>query len=124
MMIEHYRKIGKEEKTLKFALALHGNEISPHFGHCEKFMIVDAQDGKEIDRMELKNPGHQPGLLPRLLAQEGVECIIAGGIGRRAQALFSDSGIKVIPGVQGAADVVVDAFLTGELKAGQNLCDH
>jgi predicted Fe-Mo cluster-binding NifX family protein len=109
---------------LKFALALHGNELSPHFGHCETFMIVDAQDGKEISREELDNPGHQPGLLPRLLAQEGVECVIAGGIGRRAQALFSDSGIKVIPGVQGEADVVVDAFLTGELKAGQNLCDH
>jgi len=87
-------------------------------------MIVDAQNGKEISRTELKNPGHQPGLLPKLLAQEGVECVIAGGIGNRAQALFSDSGIKVIPGVQGEADVVVDAFLTGELKAGQNLCDH
>ena len=109
---------------MKFALALYGNELSPHFGHCEKFMIIDAQNSKEINRTELNNPGHQPGLLPRLLAQEGVECVIAGGIGNRAQALFSDSGIKVIPGVQGEADVVVNAFLTGELKAGQNLCDH
>lgn len=109
---------------MKVALALHGNEISPHFGHCDKFMIVDAQDGEEINRVELQNPGHQPGLLPRLLSQEGVECIIAGGIGNRAQALFSDFGIKVIPGIQGEADVVVDAFLAGELKAGQNLCDH
>jgi predicted Fe-Mo cluster-binding NifX family protein len=109
---------------MKVALALHDNEISPHFGHCEKFLIVDVQNGEEINRKELMNPGHQPGLLPRLLTQEGVECVIAGGIGKRAQALFSDAGIKIIPGVQGEADVVVDTFIAGELKAGQNLCDH
>jgi predicted Fe-Mo cluster-binding NifX family protein len=109
---------------LKFALALHGNEISPHFGHCETFLVVDTQDGKEIDREHVDNPGHQPGLLPRLLAQEGIECIIAGGIGRRAQMLFSDFGIEVIAGAQGTPDSVINAFLAGELKTGDNICDH
>lgn len=109
---------------MKFALALHGNEISPHFGHCETFLVVDSQDGKEISREELENPGHQPGLFPRLLAEEGAECVIAGGIGGRAQAIFSDYGIEVIAGVQGPTDAVVDAFLAGELKAGENLCEH
>jgi len=109
---------------LKFALALYGNEISPHFGHCEKFLIVNTKDGKEISRKEVENPGHQPGLLPRLLAGEGIECIIAGGIGRRAQMLFSDSGVEVIAGAQGTPDAVIDAFLADELKTGENICDH
>jgi len=109
---------------LKFALALYGTEISPHFGHCETFLVVNAQDGKEISREELESPGHQPGLLPKLLAEEGIECIIAGGIGRRAQMLFSDFGIEVIAGAQGTPDAVIDAFLAGELKTGENICDH
>ncbi len=109
---------------MKFALALHGNEISPHFGHCETFLVVDAKDGKEISREEFENPGHQPGLLPRLLAEEGIECIIAGGIGRRAQMLFSDFGIEVVAGAQGAPDAVINAFLAGTLKTGKNICDH
>jgi len=109
---------------LKFALAIHGNEISSHFGHCEKFLIVDTQDSKEISGEELENPGHQPGLLPRLLAREGVECIIAGGIGRRAQMLFSDFGVEVIAGAQGTPDAIIRAFLAGELKTGENICDH
>jgi len=109
---------------LKFALALYGNEISPHFGHCETFLVVDAQDGKEISREELESPGHQPGLLPKLLAGEGIECIIAGGIGRRAQILFSDFGIEVVAGAQGTPGAVIDAFLAGELKTGENICDH
>lgn len=109
---------------MKFALALHGNDISPHFGYCETFLVVDTQDGKEISREEVENPGHQPGLLPRLLAEEGIECIIAGGMGSRAQRLFSDFGIEVIAGVQGTPNALIDAFLTGELKSGENICDH
>lgn len=109
---------------MKFALALHGNEIATHFGHCEEFLIVDTEDGKEISRKEVENPGHQPGFLPKFLAEKGVECMIAGGIGMYAQNLFSDNGVSVIPGVQGTADTVVDAFLSGKLEAGQNLCDH
>jgi len=109
---------------LKFALAIHGNEISSHFGHCEKFLIVDAQDGKEISRKELENPGHQPGLLPKLLAAEGIEYVIAGGIGRRAQMLFSDFGIEVIAGARGTPDDVINSFLAGELKTEENICDH
>jgi predicted Fe-Mo cluster-binding NifX family protein len=113
-----------EEKTVKFALALQDNEIATHFGHCENFLIVDVQDGKEVDRKEVENPGHRPGFLPKFLAEKGVQCIIAGGIGRRAQNLFLDYDIDVISGVQGPADNVVDAFLSDELEAGQNLCDH
>ena len=109
---------------MKFALALYGTEISPHFGHCETFLVVDAQDGKEISREELESPGHQPGLLPKLLAEEGIKCIIAGGMGRRAQMIFADFGIEVIAGAQGTPDAVIDAFLAGELKTGENICDH
>ena len=109
---------------MKFALALHGNEISSHFGHCEKFLVVDAKDNREISREEVKNPGHQPGLLPRLLAEQGIKCIIAGGIGKRAQMLFSDFGIEVIPGAQGTPDAIIKSFLAGELKTGENICDH
>ena len=109
---------------MKFAVALYGEEVSPHFGHCEKLLIVEAQDGKEIQREELANPGHQPGLLPKLLAEKGVECIIAGGIGRRAQNLFSGYGIEVIFGAKGKADAVIGAFLAGELETDENVCDH
>lgn len=109
---------------MKFALALNDNQISPHFGHCEKFLMVDAEDGKEISRKEIENPGHRPGFLPKFLAEKGVECLIAGGIGGRAVSLFSNLGINVIPGVQGAADTIVNAFLSNKLEAGQNLCDH
>jgi len=109
---------------LKFALALNRDEIASHFGHCEKFLVIDAKDGKEIKREVVENPGHEPGLLPRLLNDADIDCLIAGGIGNRAQNLFSNFDIDVIPGIQGEADNVIDAFLSGTLKPGDNLCEH
>jgi predicted Fe-Mo cluster-binding NifX family protein len=38
--------------------------------------------------------------------------------------LFSDFGIEVIAGAQGAPDAVIKSFLAAELKTGENICDH
>jgi len=73
----------------------------------------------------LQAPPHEPGLLPRLLAQNGVQVIVAGGMGRRAQALFAESGIEVVVGApQEAPERLAADYMAGTLAAGENLCDH
>ncbi len=69
-------------------------------------------------------PATKPGLLPRLLAQEGVDVVIAGGMGVRAQQLFAQNGIRPITGATGNVHDVVQAFLEGSLSTGPNLCEH
>ncbi len=75
----------------------------------------------------LKSPPHEPGLLPRLLSEEGVNVVIAGGMGVRAQDLFSQKGIKVVVGADpatGSPEDIVRLYLSGSLKTGANVCDH
>ena len=51
--------------------------------------------------------------------------IIARGIGQRAKALFAEQGIQVIVGAQeDTPDRLVASFIAGELKIGENVCDH
>jgi predicted Fe-Mo cluster-binding NifX family protein len=109
---------------MKIAVSTENGLVSAHFGRCPAYTLIDVQGGKEISRLEIPNPGHRPGFLPGFLAEKGVDCIIAGGMGPRAQELFAQNKIEVIIGVQGPVDEAVTKFLNNELQSGQDLCDH
>jgi predicted Fe-Mo cluster-binding NifX family protein len=109
---------------MKVAISTETGYVSPHFGRCPSYTIVEIREGKIIGREEIPNPGHQPGFLPGYLAKRGVHCIIAGGMGPRAQDLFAQNNIETITGVQGQIDDVIGKFLKNELEAGEDLCDH
>jgi len=51
--------------------------------------------------------------------------VIAGGMGSRAQALFTENRIHVIIGVLGddPEQIVLD-YMRGTLTTGDNVCDH
>jgi predicted Fe-Mo cluster-binding NifX family protein len=109
---------------MKIAISTENGFVSAHFGRCPTYTIVDIQDGRVLSRQEIPNPGHQPGFLPGYLSERGVEAIIAGGMGPRAQGLFAQKNIQTLIGVQGPVDEVIEKFLRQELEAGQDLCDH
>ncbi|HBE04355.1 MAG: dinitrogenase iron-molybdenum cofactor [Spirochaetes bacterium GWF1_41_5] len=107
---------------MKAAISTDGNYVSAHFGRCPTFTIVDINDGKIVKKEELANPGHEPGYIPDFLNEKSVNCIIAGGMGMRAQELFSQFNIQAIMGVSGKIDDVIKQLINGELKGGESLC--
>ncbi len=109
---------------MKIAVATDGSTVSPHFGHCSEFTIVTVENGKAVDSAILPNPEHQPDFLPQYLSEHGVSCIIAGGMGPRAQQHFAARGIKTVIGASGSVDDVVHAYLAGSLVVGESACDH
>ena len=110
---------------MKFAIPILNGEITAHFGHCEKFAIVQTKDNQVISEEMVTPPIHQPGVYPRFLADQGVQVIIAGGMGQKAQDLFAQNSIVVYMGVaSGTSKELVENYLKNQLKTGQNLCDH
>jgi len=112
---------------MRFAIPVSGGVMSPHFGHCEQFALIDVDEAtKAIVRKQLvASPGHQPGLLPVWLAEEGVSAVLAGGMGSRAQALFQENHIDVVVGVmESDPEKAVLNYLSGNLATGGNVCDH
>jgi predicted Fe-Mo cluster-binding NifX family protein len=98
-----------------------------HFGHCEKFVIVDVDETEKkiTGKEEVIPPPHEPGLLPRWLHEKEVKVIIAGGMGMRAQQLFRQFGIQVITGAPSEhPQTVVLNWMQGTLVTGGNTCDH
>jgi ATP-binding protein involved in chromosome partitioning len=112
--------------SMKFAVPTNQGKLCQHFGHCESFALIDTDgDGTIVNETYITPPPHEPGLLPPWLSQQGVNCIIAGGMGVSAQQLFAQQGVKVVIGAQGEyPKEVVSQYLKGTLQTGTNTCDH
>jgi ATP-binding protein involved in chromosome partitioning len=110
---------------MKFAIPLAEGVLCAHFGHCQQFAIIETEDGRIKDKELHTPPPHEPGVLPKWLAELGVSVVIAGGMGRRALGLFGEKGIEVTVGAPSSPpERLVEQYLQGTLIAGQNICDH
>jgi len=108
---------------MRLAISTDGDFVSAHFGRCPSFTIVDIEDGKITKKETIGNPGHHPGFIPKFLNERNVECIVAGGMGMRAQELFKDFGIRAVLGVTGRVDQTVEDLISGNLQGGPSLCN-
>jgi predicted Fe-Mo cluster-binding NifX family protein len=112
---------------MRYAIPVTEGNVAAHFGHCSHFALFDVDEStKAIVKRELvPSPGHQPGLLPAWLAEEGVSVVIASGMGSRARAIFDENHIEVVVGVlsEEPEQAVLD-YIEGKLATGDNICDH
>jgi ATP-binding protein involved in chromosome partitioning len=112
---------------MKIAVPTANGKFSLHFGHCDTFVIVNADDTTKAitGTEEAAPPAHEPGALPKWLHEKGVDVIVAGGMGMRAQQLFTQYGIKVVVGAPADdPQTIALNYLNGTLVTGSNICDH
>jgi predicted Fe-Mo cluster-binding NifX family protein len=111
---------------MKIAIPMEEDKLCTHFGHCRNFAVVEVDDGKNIVTVShIPAPPHEPGLLPGWLAERGINLVIAGGIGARAEGMLIEKGIEVIIGApQDTPENLAKAYLNRKLSSGKNLCDH
>ncbi len=117
----------KETSNMKIAIPLADGKLTAHFGHCGQFAIVDVDPKSKTiqSQVVLAPPPHEPGVLPAWLAEKGVNLIVAGGMGQRAQMLFAEKKIEVIVGAPvDTPEALVSDYLAGALQTGDNVCDH
>lgn len=107
---------------MRIAISTDGDLVSAHFGRCPSFTLVDIEGGEMKKKEIIENPGHQPGFIPQFLRQRAVECIVAGGMGMRAQGFFAEAGIQIILGASGRIAEVLEKLQKGTLESGESLC--
>jgi predicted Fe-Mo cluster-binding NifX family protein len=109
---------------MKVAIATEGMQVAEHFGQSCEDTLNYENNGQIESQTKISNPGHKPGFLPGYLSSLGVTCIIAGGMGPKAQELFAEKNIVTIIGVTGLVDEVIREYLAGRLVNGESFCDH
>ena len=98
--------------------------------------LIQKKSSKTLSSYKTKNnqivseekvvpPPHEPGLLPKWLAEKGTTDIIAGGMGNKAIQLFNQHKVNVIVGAPKLhARDLVEKFNNGTLDSKSNYCDH
>ena len=99
--------------------------LDAHFGHCKFFVLHKTENGEIISEEKLVPPPHEPGVLPKWLAEKGATDIIAGGMGQSAINIFNANKVNVFVGApKQIAKELVEGFLKDELQLNSNYCDH
>ena len=92
--------------------------ISPHFGRCPFFVLVDVE--AEVEAVQtVANPyygHHQPGQVPGFIHEQGAAVMLTGGMGGRALGFFEQHGIQAVTGASGTVRQAVEQFLDGTLE--------
>jgi predicted Fe-Mo cluster-binding NifX family protein len=87
------------------------SRLGAHFGHCDLYTIVELHEGTITASSVLPNVPHQQGgcMAPvQHLASNGVQTLIAGGMGLRPLMGFKQVGIDVYFG--GESQTVAEAI--------------
>ncbi|MCW5963232.1 MAG: hypothetical protein KIT83_04270 [Bryobacterales bacterium] len=112
---------------MRIAIPTTHGELEEHFGQCHGIALADCDEQESsIQRLEMLDaPAHEHGLLPRWLKQQGVDVVIAGNVGGRAQALLAELEIQVVTGAPRLSpDFLVRSFLQGTLESRPQACCH
>lgn len=92
--------------------------VSPHFGRCPYYTLVDV-DGQKVTAVTVVPnpyyPEHVPGAVPQFIHSQGVNVMLTGGMGYRAVGFFQQFGIQPVTGASGTVGEAVTQFLQGRL---------
>ncbi len=99
--------------------------LDGHFGHCKFFAVLTVVDKNIVDEQKLVPPPHEPGLLPKWLAEQGVTEVLAGGMGQKAIQIFNYNDVNVWVGApRKTARELAEGFLHSSIQFTANYCDH
>lgn len=96
--------------------------VSPHFGRCPYYILVDVEDQEVKAVQAVDNPyygQHSPGAVPGFIHSQGVDVMLTGGMGRRAIGFFEQYGIEAVTGASGTVRHALERYLSGELRGVQ-----
>jgi predicted Fe-Mo cluster-binding NifX family protein len=96
--------------------------VSPHFGRCPHFILVDLV-GRNVGEVQaVDNPfygHHQPGQVPGFISSLGADVMLTGGMGGRAIMFFQQYGIEGVTGAYGTVAQSVEQYLGGQLRGAE-----
>jgi predicted Fe-Mo cluster-binding NifX family protein len=96
--------------------------VSPHFGRCPHYILVDVDDHevKAVNAVDNPHYGqHAPGVVPGFIHSQGVDVMLTGGMGSRAIASFEQLGVEAVSGASGTVRRTLELYLGGQLRGVQ-----
>ena len=111
---------------MKIAIPTREGRVDDHFGHCDHYTIFTIENGAIVGTETLPAPqgcGCKSGIAG-VLAEMGVEVMLAGNMGQGAKNVLERNNIRVVRGCSGSVEVLVQTYLCGFVFDNGQGCDH
>jgi predicted DNA-binding protein (UPF0251 family)/predicted Fe-Mo cluster-binding NifX family protein len=116
----------KKGESMIIAIPYLQGEVNAHFGSTQAFLVAETAEGRvqKSTVYEVQGMQHNHSGIAGFLKEQGVEVIIAGGMGGPMQQALKQAGFNLYCGVAGPADKAVEAFLRGDIQQSEATCGH
>ncbi len=92
------------------------SEVNEHFGMSEHFALLDVE-GDKIEKLGFVSDDPRAHKTPAaLLAENGVNIVLAGGIGPHMIKELLDAGLRVYRGAAGDVRQAIEEYRAGMLS--------
>ena len=113
---------------MKIAIPTSENMVDSHFGHCEMYTVITADEKSNIIKTEILPSPQGCGCksnIAETFQNIGVTIMLAGGIGEGAINVLNSHGIEVVRGCSGNVTLLAENFLKGALvDSGVSCSQH
>jgi predicted Fe-Mo cluster-binding NifX family protein len=104
---------------MKIAIAHWQNRVSPVFDVSDRICLVEIENSKELRRGDVTLMGRDPFSRIKEVSKLGADVLICGAISNIFEEALVKANIRVIGFICGDLDVIVPAFLCGQLTDGR-----
>lgn len=117
------RNFVEGEKIMKIAIPVKHENIYQHFGMASTFKVYTVENNQVVKTESIATEGRGHGAMLSVLLENGINCVICGGIGEGAIQGVTQAGIELVAGISGTADDALNAYLAGGLQSNmQQAC--
>ena len=103
---------------MNIAIPIFKSRISPVFDYSTRVLIIDSEGDGDNKRNAVDITGlSNPARVERLKTM-GVDILICAGISMPLHRMLNMAGVKVIPGIVGEVEEVINAYHRGTLRKG------
>lgn len=97
-----------------------GSQVSPIFGRCPYFLIVEVEDGKIKDSKVLENSAIDQSsgagtAAAQLVGDEEIDSVVSGAVGPKAFSALKKWKIDVFEAEPGSVEDNIEKLFAGEL---------
>jgi predicted Fe-Mo cluster-binding NifX family protein len=111
----HYKSKQALVQMATVALPVFRSRVAPVFDYCHHVLLVHLDGNREVGRIELGLKGLPSDRHPYALTEAGATTLICGGISDEQIRRLENAGVRVIWGIVGPVEEVLQAFMAGRL---------
>ena len=100
---------------MKIAIPVWENKVSPVLDTASRLMVVELKEGGPTSRLEIYLDERDLSRRCMRIQDLCVDTLICGAVTRYFSEMLKASGIKLIQGISGQPEAVLNAYLDGTL---------